>query len=73
MRHGIGWGIAGLLAIANVTPAQAQLAVSGSIDAAATGARIAPEIFGQLAEQLGTGIDGGIWVGEDSAIPNIRG
>lgn len=31
------------------------------------------EVYGQFAEQLGRGIDEGIWVGPDSAIPNIRG
>ncbi|MHA6721919.1 alpha-N-arabinofuranosidase [Sphingomonas sp. RS2018] len=30
-------------------------------------------MFGQFAEHLGTGIYGGIWVGEDSRIPNIKG
>src|SRR5690606_16401706 len=29
--------------------------------------------FGQFAEHLGTGIYGGVWVGEDSSIPNERG
>jgi alpha-N-arabinofuranosidase len=35
--------------------------------------RIAPEIYGQFSEQLGKGITDGIWVGENSAIPNIQG
>jgi len=34
---------------------------------------IAPEIYGHFAEHLGRCIYGGIWVGEDSPIPNIRG
>ncbi|TWB23657.1 alpha-N-arabinofuranosidase [Nitrospirillum amazonense] len=34
---------------------------------------IAKEIYGQFAEHLGTQIYGGIWVGPDSPIPNIRG
>jgi alpha-N-arabinofuranosidase len=37
------------------------------------GAVIHREIYGQFAEQLGRGIYGGIWVGEDSPIPNIKG
>ena len=37
------------------------------------GPRIAPDIFGQFAEHLGSGIYGGIWVGPDSPIPNVRG
>ncbi len=35
--------------------------------------RIAPEIYGQFAEHLGSGVYGGIYVGEDSDIPNVRG
>ena len=34
---------------------------------------VAPEIYGQFAEHLGRCIYGGIWVGEDSEIPNIKG
>lgn len=30
-------------------------------------------IFGQFAEHLGTGIYGGVWVGEESEILNVRG
>ena len=54
-------------------PALAQLKATVSIDARGAGVRIAPEIYGQFAEQLGTGINGGIWVGPGSAIPNIHG
>lgn len=34
---------------------------------------IHPELHGQFLEHLGTCIDGGIWVGEDSLIPNDGG
>lgn len=34
---------------------------------------IPKEIYGQFAEHLGTCIYGGIWVGEDSSIPNTNG
>lgn len=34
---------------------------------------IPAEIYGQFAEHLGTCIYGGIWVGEDSDIPNVYG
>ncbi len=37
------------------------------------GARIDPNLQGQFAEHLGHGIYGGVWVGEDSPIPNTRG
>lgn len=59
--------------VALSAPAHAQIRASATIDTAAPGTRIAPEIQGQFAEQLGTGINGGIWVGEDSPIPNIHG
>ena len=34
---------------------------------------IEKEIYGQFSEHLGTCIYGGLWVGEDSEIPNING
>ena len=34
---------------------------------------ISRDIFGQFAEHLGQGIYGGVWVGKDSKIPNVRG
>ena len=34
---------------------------------------IPKEIYGQFAEHLGSCIYGGLWVGEDSSIPNING
>lgn len=36
-------------------------------------ATISPDIYGHFAEHLGRCIYGGIWVGPDSDIPNIRG
>jgi alpha-N-arabinofuranosidase len=44
-----------------------------TIDAAKPGAVINKNIYGQLAEHLGTGIYGGMWVGPESKIPNING
>ena len=44
-----------------------------NIDAGQSGPTINRQIFGQFAEHLGTGIYGGVWVGPDSAIPNVRG
>jgi alpha-N-arabinofuranosidase len=35
--------------------------------------RISRHLYGQFAEHLGHGIYGGIWVGEDSPIPNTNG
>ena len=34
---------------------------------------IAPELYGHFAEHLGGCVDGGLWVGEDSPIPNFAG
>ena len=44
-----------------------------AVTAGGSGAKIDRRIFGQFAEHLGTGIYGGIWVGENSTIPNTRG
>ncbi len=38
-----------------------------------TGAQISKDIYGHFSEHLGRCIYGGIYVGEDSAIPNLRG
>ena len=53
--------------------AQAQQTVSVAVDLNKPGAQIDRHIYGQFAEHLGTGIYGGIWVGEKSPIPNIHG
>jgi alpha-L-arabinofuranosidase len=58
-------------------PALAQQSASApvrvSVQANATGPRINRDIFGQFAEHLGTGIYGGVWVGPNSPILNVRG
>ena len=65
-------------------PAQAQVQVQAQpqapspattllVHADRPGPRIAPEIYGQFVEHLGRGVYEGIWVGEDSPIPNTRG
>ena len=43
------------------------------IDPARHDGVIAPEIYGHFSEHLGRGIYGGIYVGEDSPIPNVNG
>jgi len=43
------------------------------LDPAQTGHRVSRYVFGQFIEPLGSCIDGGVWVGEDSAIPNEEG
>lgn len=44
-----------------------------TVDAGKPGAVIDKNIYGQFSEHLGRGIYEGIWVGEDSEIPNING
>ena len=34
---------------------------------------VAPEIYGHFTEQIGGVFYGGLWVGRDSSVPNIRG
>lgn len=48
-------------------------AINISIGADPSGPTINRHIFGQFAEHLGRCIYEGIWVGEDSPIPNVRG
>lgn len=68
------FSLAAAMAATLSTPAAAQQApVKMTIAADGTGPRIDRNIFGQFAENLGTGIYGGVWVGEGSSIPNIRG
>jgi alpha-N-arabinofuranosidase len=55
------------------TRADAEEPVVIDIDAAHPGPQIDRDIFGQFAEHLGAGIYGGVWVGRDSPIPNVRG
>lgn len=47
--------------------------VSVTVDADRPGPTISRYVYGQFAEFVGHSIDEGIWVGEDSAIPNTRG
>jgi len=61
------------LALPFAPAAQAQDVTTVKVEAGQPGATIDRDIFGQFAEHLGTGIYGGIWVGKDSPIPNVRG
>ena len=66
-----------MLAVASVGTAQAQgtkpVSASVTVRADQPGPTIDRHIYGQFAEHLGRGIYEGIWVGEDSTIPNTRG
>jgi alpha-L-arabinofuranosidase len=44
-----------------------------TVDATQPGPVINKNIYGQFVEHLGTGVYGGMWVGPESPIPNIRG
>ncbi len=64
----------GLLAPAAGASAQPAAAPTTlDIQADRPGATINRDLFGQFAEHLGYGIYGGVWVGKDSPIPNVRG
>lgn len=75
------WGTAIALALASLVglpsaalaQAPADRAISLTLRAGQPGPTISRDIFGQFAEHLGTGIYGGVWVGEGSPIPNVRG
>ena len=62
---------------AAAVPVHAQTRSGGDIPmtvaADKPGSKIDRNIFGQFAEHLGTGIYGGVWVGKDSSVPNVRG
>jgi alpha-N-arabinofuranosidase len=60
------------IATAQRPPATAH-AVELTIRADQPGAPINRNIYGQFAEHLGAGIYEGVWVGEDSKIPNTNG
>jgi alpha-N-arabinofuranosidase len=61
------------LAAMGLAPVVLAQPVAVTIDTGHPGPRIERDIFGQFAEHLGTGIYGGVWVGKDSPIPNVRG
>lgn len=70
------FGLLGALLISAAGPmafAQSIGSISVTIDAEHPGTTINRDVFGQFAEQLGEGIHGGVWVGKDSKIPNVRG
>jgi len=70
--------LAAAVAAVSIPPARGQSAdvpvpVTMVLDAAKTGPVINRNIYGHFAEHLGRCIYEGIWVGEDSPIPNTRG
>lgn len=69
--------LSAIASLTGFTAAHAQanqpVSVSVTIRADQPGAKIDRNIYGQFAEHLGRGIYEGVWVGEDSKIPNTRG
>ena len=61
------------LAFMAMAPEASAQASTVTIEADRPGPIISRQIFGQFAEHLGTGIYGGVWVGPESEIPNVRG
>lgn len=68
-----GWTLSLGLAVSAVAAPAAPETAQVTVHADRPGAVIHREIYGQFAEQLGRGIDEGIWVGEQSPIPNVHG
>jgi alpha-N-arabinofuranosidase len=63
-----------LLTVVSCSAAQAEsLRASVTVRADQPGSVINPAIYGQFAEHLGRGVYEGVWVGENSPIPNTRG
>jgi len=62
-----------LLLMTGTALARPGLSALVTIRADQPGAKIDRNIYGQFAEHLGRGIYEGVWVGEDSSIPNTRG
>ncbi|MDB6101705.1 MAG: alpha-N-arabinofuranosidase [Gammaproteobacteria bacterium] len=80
MQSGLGLmrvmvrGCVATLLLATLTAASAADSLAtATIHADQPGAKIDRHIYGQFAEHLGRGIEEGVWVGEDSKIPNVRG
>lgn len=68
--------LAASLAMAAAPPVSAQapaVATTLEVHLDQAGPTISRDLFGQFAEHLGQGIYGGVWVGKDSKIPNVRG
>ena len=63
----------GVLLGATAAAAQDPVSVDVTIRADQPGATINPNVYAQFAEHLGAGIYEGVWVGEDSDIPNTDG
>src|SRR3954464_5767938 len=66
-------GLAATISLGAPAAAQQPVAATVEVDTSGTAPVIERAIYGQFAEHLGRGIYEGVWVGEDSKIPNTRG
>ena len=66
-------GLTAAVTLGSLTAMGAEETITLNLDTKAATSTIMPEIYGQFAEHLGACIYGGIWVGEDSPIPNTSG
>jgi alpha-N-arabinofuranosidase len=62
-----------MILILTLSTVQAQNQISLTIHADQPGAQISRHIYGHFSEHLGRCIYEGLWVGEDSDIPNVHG
>jgi alpha-N-arabinofuranosidase len=65
--------LAALSCAAHAAPKSDPVSAQLTIRADQPGAKIDANIYGQFMEHLGRNVYEGIWVGEDSSIPNTRG
>jgi alpha-N-arabinofuranosidase len=66
--------ISAFIAFSLILTAEAQVKTSTLVvDASSVRIKINKNIYGQFSEHLGNCVYGGIWVGENSAIPNTHG
>jgi len=73
LRLTAAFGLAALHFMPPATAAAQAVSATVTVHADRPGPKIDRNIYGQFAEHLGRGIYEGIWVGEDSPIPNTRG
>jgi alpha-N-arabinofuranosidase len=72
-RRWLAFASSALALCLSCTASAATPEIQGTLRADQPGPVISRYIFGQFAEHLGFGIYGGIWVGENSPIPNTHG
>jgi alpha-N-arabinofuranosidase len=69
----IGFATSAALAGAPVAAEAPRIDAAVTIDTTKAGPIIERDVYGQFAEHLGRSIYEGVWVGENSSIPNTRG